>query len=229
MRKNDFLKEFEDNQKQCSDDHEAWMAKSDLHKIAEYAAKLEHMIDGNDELDGWVQAKITIAAEYIGKIYHYLDYHKNHGKMAQPRVGDSVGFEIGDEVYEAEIIAIKEDNKIVVDFGSITESFYSSFNALQEAYYQGRDVDLNDPMRNSGSGGKFKVFVNSGKKDKQGRIKAKKVTFGDKNMEIKRDDPDARRSFRARHKCDQKKDKKKAGYWSCKFWQSGKSVSDLLK
>ena len=47
-------------------------------------------------------------------------------------------------------------------------------------------------------------------------------------MEIKRDDPERRKSFRARHNCSDKKDKTSAGYWSCKFWAS-KSVSDLLK
>ena len=47
-------------------------------------------------------------------------------------------------------------------------------------------------------------------------------------MEIRRDNPEARKSFRARHKCDQKKDKTSAGYWSCKMWSS-KSVSDILQ
>ena len=47
-------------------------------------------------------------------------------------------------------------------------------------------------------------------------------------MEIKRDDPARRAAFRARHNCDQKKDKTTAGYWSCKFW-SAKSVTDLMK
>ena len=59
-------------------------------------------------------------------------------------------------------------------------------------------------------------------------IKVKKVNFGhggtsakkagQKTMRIKKDNPGARASFRARHKCDQKKDKTTAGYWSCKKW-----------
>ena len=48
-------------------------------------------------------------------------------------------------------------------------------------------------------------------------------------MEIKRDDPARRKAFRARHNCDQKTDKTTAGYWSCKFWEKGKSVTDLMK
>ena len=48
--------------------------------------------------------------------------------------------------------------------------------------------------------------------------KEKIVRFGDANMEIKRDDPQRRKSFRARHKCDEKKSKLSAGYWSCAAW-----------
>jgi hypothetical protein len=45
-----------------------------------------------------------------------------------------------------------------------------------------------------------------------------KVNFGDPNMEIKRDSPSHRKSFRARHKCSEKKDRTTPGYWSCKAW-----------
>lgn len=96
-----------------------------------------------------------------------------------------------------------------------------------EAEYNGKTVKLNKPMR--GDVKKYKVFVNSGQKTKDGKIKAKKVNFGSKSMEIKRDDPKRRKSFRARHKCDTAKDKTTPRYWSCKFWQAGKSVSELLK
>ena len=91
---------------------------------------------------------------------------------------------------------------------------------INEAEYQGKKVKLNKPMK--GDVKKFKVYV---KNDKGNVVK---VNFGDPNMEIRRDDPEAKKSFRARHKCDQKKDKTSAGYWSCKMWSS-KSVSDMLK
>jgi len=80
--------------------------------------------------------------------------------------------------------------------------------------------ELNNPTR--GDVKKYKVYV----KNKKGNVV--KVEFGDPNMSIKRDDPAARKNFRARHNCDQKKDKTTAGYWSCKFW-STKSVTDLMK
>jgi hypothetical protein len=80
---------------------------------------------------------------------------------------------------------------------------------LEEAEYQGRTVKLNKPM--SGDTKKFKVYVKDGDK-------VKKVSFGQKGVRIKKDNPERRASFRARHKCDQKKDRTTAGYWSCKKW-----------
>ena len=58
------------------DDHEAKMAKADCYKLAKYSAKLFHMIEEGEELDGWVSAKITKASDYISSVYHYLEYEK---------------------------------------------------------------------------------------------------------------------------------------------------------
>lgn len=91
----------------------------------------------------------------------------------------------------------------------------------EDAEYQGRTVELNKPFRDPDGSGKFGVYV---KNDKGNVVK---VSFGDKGMEIRRDDPEARKNFRARHNCAEKTDRTKAGYWSCKFWSS-KSVSELL-
>ena len=95
--------------------------------------------------------------------------------------------------------------------------------------YRGKKVTLNKPRRitkGSPSFGrkKFEVFV------KNTRDNIVRVTFGDPNLSIKRDSDTKRKSFRARHKCDSNppKDKTKARYWSCKFWESGKSVTELL-
>ena len=81
---------------------------------------------------------------------------------------------------------------------------------------------LNKPFRlPSGSKKKFGVYVKNPKTGNTIMVK-----FGDPNMEIKRDNPDRRRSFRARHKCDSAKDKTTPRYWSCKFW-SKKPVSSM--
>jgi len=84
------------------------------------------------------------------------------------------------------------------------------------AEYQGKSVKLDSPSRiQKGEPGygrkKFKVYVKDGDR-------VKKVMFGDPNMEIRKDNPEARKSFRARHKCDTAKDKTTARYWSCRMW-----------
>jgi len=80
---------------------------------------------------------------------------------------------------------------------------------------------LNKPFRTSKGPKKFSVYV----KNEKGNVV--KVNFGDPNMEIKRDDPARRKSFRARMKCDTNPGPRwKANYWSCKMWESKKSVTD---
>jgi hypothetical protein len=93
---------------------------------------------------------------------------------------------------------------------------------IVKAEYQGKKVELNNPFRLSGEKKKFGVYV----KNPKGNVV--QVKFGDPNMDIKRDDPDKRRQFRARHNCDDPGPKHKARYWSCKMWSS-KNVSDVLK
>lgn len=87
---------------------------------------------------------------------------------------------------------------------------------------EGKKVTLNKPFRTPDGPKKFAVYV---KNDKGNVVR---VNFGDPKMSIKRDDPERRKNFRARHNCSEKKDKTKAGFWSCRFW-SAKNVSDLLK
>lgn len=56
------------------DDHEAAMARADLYKMANYSFKLFKMIKDGDQLEGWVQAKITKAADYVASVFHYMEY-----------------------------------------------------------------------------------------------------------------------------------------------------------
>jgi hypothetical protein len=120
----------------------------------------------------------------------------------------------------------KDAEKIKKD--KVTSGDYKMrmYNSMENVWGEVTEKDdksgkeLNNPTR--GDVKKYKVYV---KNDKGNVVK---VEFGDPNMSIKRDDPQARKNFRARHNCDQKKDKTTAGYWSCKFW-STKSVTDLMK
>lgn len=76
-------------------------------------------------------------------------------------------------------------------------------------------VKLDSPER--GGNRKFIVYRNSGRKDKEDNIKAKKIEWGDPKLSVKNDDPKASASFWARHQCDLKKkmDPDKAGFWAC--------------
>ena len=106
------------------------------------------------------------------------------------------------------------------DFEEVTyegDEFSRNFGTLwynedkiDEAEYQGRTVKLGKPMR--GDVKKFKVYVRNPK----GNVV--KVNFGDPDMRIRKSDPDARRSFRARHNCDNPGPRHKARYWSCRKW-----------
>lgn len=91
-------------------------------------------------------------------------------------------------------------------------------NVLQEAEFQGKQVTLNEPFRTPGEKKKFAVYTTG----ESGKTVI--VRFGDPNMEIKRDDPERRASFRARHNCDDPGPKWKAKYWSCYQWRSGAKV-----
>ena len=113
----------------------------------------------------------------------------------------------------APIVDVQEDSVTV----EVDETAMQFIDAL-EAEYQGRKVKLNKPTR--GDVKKFKVYV---KDPKTGNVK--KVNFGHggtsakrKTMRIRKSNPARRRSFRARHNCDNPGPKTKARYWSCRNW-----------
>jgi hypothetical protein len=103
------------------------------------------------------------------------------------------------------------------DYKEIVEFLKAYKPEVNEAEYQGRKVKLGKPMR--GDVKKFKVYV----KNPQGNVV--KVNFGHggssakgKTMKIKKSDPQRRKSFRARHNCDNPGPRHKARYWSCRAW-----------
>ena len=107
--------------------------------------------------------------------------------------------------------------KEVEQIDLVCEGMYQAL-PIEEAMYQGRKVKLNDPIR--GGAKKFYVYVKDGDK-------VKKVSFGDTTgLSIKRDDPARRKSFRARHNCDNPGPKTKARYWSCYQWRANAPVDN---
>ena len=113
---------------------------------------------------------------------------------------------------ESTEVSFDDDDAFFEEFGWIDG------DSLEEAEYRGRKVKLNKPMQ--GDVKKFKVYV---KDPKTGNVK--KVNFGHggssvkgKAMKIRKNNPKARKSFRARHNCDNPGSKLKARYWSCRKW-----------
>ncbi len=123
-----------------------------------------------------------------------------------------------DLIAEAYMNQLEDDSWISEDWDTPSTEYLD----LTEATYDGKEVELNKPFRTPGHKKKFAVYV----KNDAGNVVV--VRFGDPNMSIKRDDPERRKSFRARHHCELAKDKTTPKYWSCRFWEAGTSVSDLL-
>ena len=109
---------------------------------------------------------------------------------------------------------LEEVDEITLDGDDFYEEFgvmwFNEDDDLDEAEYQGRTVKLGKPMQ--GDVKKFKVYV----KNPKGNVV--KVNFGDPDMRIKKSNPARRRSFRARHNCDNPGPRHKARYWSCRKW-----------
>lgn len=151
-----------------------------------------------------------------------LEYHtKNDIPLNENvfRVGSSAYYELFQEarkqmeegVYTPEGVDkfLLEETEIGT-YGLYEDKFVPIDCPLMEAEYKGKEVELNEPKR--GGDKKFYVYV---KNDKGNVIK---IQFGDTTgLKAKINDPEARKSFAARHQCDQKKDKTKAGYWSCRL------------
>ena len=115
---------------------------------------------------------------------------------------------------------VKEVTEIYYEVGGkghgYTFEYIRTPESLNEAEYQGRKVKLGKPMQ--GDAKKFKVYV----KNPKGNVV--KVNFGQGGdakggtMRIRKDNPKARKSFRARHNCDNPGPRHKARYWSCRKW-----------
>jgi len=184
------------------------LIESVLNEIKTPPMKLMENVKISKELKYHLDNKISLS-ENIFRIYSekYFDlinevrklYNQNKIRLndedtwiVESNLGKKVILENGDEVY-------------------LDAPIYESDleDVLTEAKHLGKNVTLNSPFRTPGGPKKFAVYV----KTPKGTIK--KVTFGDPNLRVRNASKSRAKSFRARHKCDQKKDRTTAGYWSC--------------
>ena len=213
-------KEKEMNKKVELKDIEEWATKEEtINKYKErygeeWQSKIEEtynkmfnkVIDTNSNMQEGRMKEIAI--DLMSKEKGGLDaeeferkYRKSKAEMRK-ELGASEGFKM----------SFKEFAEEVNEWGVLP-------SLITEAEYQGKKVKLNDPIR--GGSKKFYVYT----KNEKGNVV--KVSFGDTTgLSIKRDDPARRRSFRARHNCDNPGPKWKARYWSCYQWRAGAKVNN---
>ena len=136
--------------------------------------------------------------EYANRLANYM-FEQGYDDF-DIEISAGLGEDIIEETYD-------DDDEFYEQYGVM---WYNEDDIVDEAEYQGRKVKLGKPMQ--GDVKKFKVYV----KNPKGNVV--KVNFGDPNMRIKKSNPARRRSFRARHNCDNPGPRHKARYWSCRKW-----------
>lgn len=165
-----------------------------------------------------------------------LKYHlDNNIDLAENafRIYSSKYFEVINEarkLYLENKLAVSEDDSFLLESDLGQRALYEGREVwldapldleedmIMEAEYRGKNVKLSKPFRTPGGPKKFAVYV----KNAKGNVI--KVTFGDPNMKVRNASKGRAKSFRARHKCDQKKDKTTAGYWSCNIHRYRKAL-----
>ena len=186
-------------------DYEGDMAMSQLRSIIRNAQMMhDKLLEPTTNLPEWVQAKITLAQDYIETAANYLETEMD--EEIKPSTGNlkkacwkgytAVGFKQKNGKRVPNCVPVNEEEKKNVKLGKVKRL-------------------------PAGSNKKFEVFVKNAKGN------TVSVKFGDPGLEIKRDDPGRRKNFRARHNCDtdpKAKDRTRPKYWSCRQWRSGAKV-----
>ena len=190
-----------------------------MNNFIEILADLANELDNNQahRLADKITNQIKTASEDYD---HEYDMVRNQMETAE-RAIEGIEDVIGDEG-EGNLMAWVQSK-----ISNAVQMLDGASDYLQSQHKTASDKNkgkkLNKPFRTPGGPKKFSVYV---KNDKGNIVK---VNFGDPGLSIKRDNPNRRKNFRARHNCDNPGPKWKARYWSCRNWEAGRSVSDNLK
>ena len=193
-------------------------------------AKVSMTDNGTVNAGRQIQSPASAGSRGLAKLTQFTN-NKTQMQLGQEAIAESMveirsimnridGLNVPEQEYtpfpEAEEFNIEEDEDFEEVLGAL--GFPEDETELFDAEYQGRKVPLNKPMR--GDVKKFKVYV---KDPRSGNVK--KVNFGHggtsakrPTMRIRKSNPKARKSFRARHNCANPGPKTKARYWSCRKW-----------
>lgn len=239
----------------CGDKHgEGGMAQNQLSVLSKNAAELTQMFSEQSDLPEWVESKITKAADYINMVKNYMEGEAMQGQSMMEdvsegtryhlvtktpfteniyRVGSEEYFNLYREVrslYQEGKLELNEEEQAVIEtdigeydiFEGETVPLDFPMYDMSEELTEEKDPPIGKPMKNSGSGKKYKVYVRN---PSTGNVK--KITYGDSKGGLKGNwnNPEARKSFAARHNCEDKKDRTKSGYWACRAHKDfGKDV-----
>jgi hypothetical protein len=172
-------------------------------------------------LQEFIQVKNTISEDLQYHIENNIPLIENMFRTGSPKYFDVINE--ARKLREKGLYENELDNEILdSDLGKFFiyegERLPLDFPMINEAEYKGKKVELGKPK--SGGSKKWYVYVRN---PKTGKVK--KVSYGSPVMTAKWNDPEARKSFAARHQCEKKKDKTKAGYWACRAHKDfGKNV-----
>ena len=201
------------------------MALEQIQKMHDQLMEIVTRLQGMElsvEFQDWTKDMVSKAEIYIQNVYDFVKYYEpgkyedeytekedeieepSELETEEPEMETESKFEYKDpytgEIYTYQRHGIYEkEGRRLVYVGKSSE-------------YQGRKVTLNKPFRTPSGPKKFAVYV----KNESGNVVI--VRFGDPNMKIKKNIPERRKSFRARHNCDNPGPKWKARYWACKSW-----------
>lgn len=192
------------------------LIKENLEKFANRTLVLKKSVKISEELEYHINENLTLTNNV------FMVYSKRYFDLIN---------EVRD-LWTRDLIHLNEEDEQMVmsDTGKVAlfegEMVYldapvledDDFDYMNEAEHRGKKVNLNKPFRTPGGPKKFAVYV----KTPGGGVK--KVTFGDPNLKVRNKNKGAAKSFRARHKCDQKKDRTTAGYWSCNVGRYSKQL-----
>ena len=190
------------------------LIKENLEKFANRTLVLKKSVKISEELEYHINENLTLTNNV------FMVYSKRYfdliNEVRDLWMRDLIHLNEEDEqmvMSDTGKVALFEGEMVYLDAPVLEDDDY-----MNEAEHRGKKVNLNKPFRTPGGPKKFAVYV----KTPGGGVK--KVTFGDPNLRVRNKNKGAAKSFRARHKCDQKKDRTTAGYWSCNVGRYSKQL-----
>jgi NACalpha-BTF3-like transcription factor len=203
------------------------MALEQIQKMHDQLMEIVMKLKGMElsvEFQDWTKDMISKAEIYVQNVYDFVKYYEP-GKYEDEYTGEE------EEEEEEEDTEQEDTEEPEMEYGEYEykdpqtgeiytynrRGYYEKDGRVliymgKAEEYQGRKVTLNKPFRTPSGPKKFAVYV----KNESGNVVI--VRFGDPNMKIKKNIPERRKSFRARHNCDNPGPKWKARYWACKSW-----------